>query len=380
VSTREGGLGQLVRLLATGQAESRAELARLSGLAPSSVSLRVEELLAAGVLREEGAGASRGGRRPRRLRLTEQAGLFAVADFGGHHARIALLDLTGTPIEIGEHVWDIAAGPKATASWLTKRVDELLAGDHPGPLQGVCVGLPGPVDPATGRVVSPSRMPGWSDFPIRERLSEAWPLPVVVENDANLMALGEHRRGWADRANVMVIKAGTGIGCGVIVDGHLHRGRGAAGDISHVRVSANDSVICACGHSDCLEAYASGAALVTALAEAGISVSSPSELVKLVTDGVPQATNLVRKAGRLIGEVLTVLVNFFNPDAVIIGGSLSAAEPLIAAIRGTVYERCLPLATSNLEIAIARTGRDATIFGAGALLIDEVLDAVFVNR
>ncbi|WP_240506339.1 ROK family protein [Thermoactinospora rubra] len=369
-----GAQGELLRLVATGQAESRADLARLSGLAASSVSLRVEELLEARLLVEEGPGTSRGGRRPRRLRLAPGAGVLAVADLGAHHARLGLLDLSGTPLAVEEHVTDIAAGPETVLDWLAGAFEDLVAAHAPPgvPLRGVGTGIPGPVDPATGRVVSPSRMPGWNNYPVADHLAGRFDLPVLVENDANLMAVGEARH-WPEADNLMVVKAGTGIGCGVIVGGRLHRGRGAAGDISHVRVRTDSSVMCSCGHPDCLEAYASGAALMAALAEAGIHVDRPAGIVGLVGDAVPEATSLVRAAGRLIGEVLTVLVNFFNPDVVAVGGSLSAAEPLITSIRAAVYERCLPLATRDLEIAAARAGRDAALLGAGALLLEAVL-------
>ncbi|WP_200842277.1 ROK family protein [Actinomadura sp. K4S16] len=378
-NSRDDGPAALVRLVATGQAESRAELARLSGLAASSVSLRVEQLIEAGLFAEEGAGASRGGRRPRRLRLARAAGVYLVADLGAHHARLAVVDLAGTPLALADLACDIAVGPEETLTAVLAGL-HALARDHglqDVPVRGVGVGLPGPVDPATGQVVSPSRMPGWNDFPVRDYVTGRVGVPALVENDANLMAVGEHRGSWPALDNVMVIKLGSGIGCGVIVDGRLHRGRGAAGDISHVRILSEATVDCSCGHPDCLEAHASGAALAASLAAQGIEVDNPSRIVDLVADGVPQATSAVRTAGRLIGDVLTALVNFFNPDALVIGGSLSNAEPLVATIRGVIYERCLPLATRNLEIATSRAGRDASILGAGHLLLgvaDEWID------
>ncbi|MGJ6967300.1 ROK family protein [Streptosporangium sp. G11] len=369
-----GAQGDLLRLVATGHAESRAQLARISGLAASSVSLRVEELIDTGLLVEEGSGTSSGGRRPRRLRVSPTAGLLAVADLGAHHARLGLLDLSGVPLVVEERACDIALGPEATLDWMAASFDELLlAHGPPGvPLRGIGTGVPGPVDPASGRVVSPSRMPGWNNFPVAEHLAAHYDLPVLVENDANLLAVGE-ARSWPGFDNLMVLKAGSGIGCGVIVDGRLHRGRGAAGDISHVRVRTDSSTMCSCGHPDCLEAYASGAALMDALSGLGIAARRPSDVVALVEDGVPEATALVRNAGRLIGEVLTVLVNFLNPDAIVVGGSLSTAEPLISSIRAAVYERCLPLATRDLEIAVTRGGPDAALLGAGSLLLDAVL-------
>ncbi|RJQ75179.1 ROK family protein [Pseudonocardiaceae bacterium YIM PH 21723] len=369
--SREGGPAALVRLVAAGQAESRADLARLSGLAPSSVSLRVEQLIEARLLTEEGEGASRGGRRPRRLRLAPAAGVFQVADLGAHHVRLAVVDLAGTVLAVTELPHEISSGPEATLDFV---IENMPPSDQP--VRGIGVGLPGPVDPVTGQVVSPSRMPGWSDFPVRDQLRARTGLPSLVENDANLMAVGEYRHSWPGLDNLMVLKLGTGIGCGVIAGGRLHQGRGAAGDISHVRIFAEATVDCSCGHPDCLEAHASGAALATAL-----GVEHPTDILNLVASGVPQATSLARTAGRLIGDVVTALVNFFNPDALVIGGSLSGAEPLVSTIRAVIYERCLPLATRNLQIATSRSGRDASILGAGHLLLgaplsDEWIDAV----
>ncbi|MYW06668.1 ROK family protein [Streptomyces sp. SID3343] len=380
--TLGGTAGDLVRLVAMGHGRSRAELARLSGMAPSSVSLRVEELIDAGLLREDGEGASRGGRRPRQLRLHESAGVVVAADVGSHHVRMAVMDLAGRVLLTHELPGEIAEGPEAVTERLAGHVRLTLRQAQVSdlPLLGIGVGMPGPVDPASAKVVAPSRMPGWNDYPVRERLTELLGVRVVVENDANLMAVGEHRYGWPGRDNLMAVKAGTGIGCGIIASGRLHRGRGAAGDISHVPVHAAQRVTCSCGHSDCLEAHASGAALCRTLRAQGIEVSSTGRLVELVNNGVPEVTNLVRNAGRLAGQVLTPLVNFFNPDVVVLGGGLSAAEPFIAAVRGAIYERCLPLATRDLEIATTVTGQDACMLGAGSVVLDEVLTSNWVDE
>jgi predicted NBD/HSP70 family sugar kinase len=228
------------------------------------------------------------------------------------------------------------------------------------------VGFPGPVKPGEGRVLSPSRMPGWHRYPLRDVLAERLGLPVTVENDATMMAVGEHRAARPDLDHMVVVKAGRGIGSGVISAGRPHDGaNGCAGDISHVRVEAAQDRPCSCGNIGCLETVASGAALMRELAGQGVEVASTTELLQLVADGDPQATTLVRTAGRHIGTVLSVVVNFFNPQAVVLGGALAAAEPLVAAVRGVLYERCLPLATADLEITTTVTGPDAGLLGAG---------------
>ncbi len=357
-----------MRLVATGRAESRAELARLSGLAASSVSLRVEQLIDAGLFAEEGAGGSRG--RPAASaspgrRASSSSPTSARTTPGSPPPT------SSAPLAVSDLACDIAVGPEKT---LTAVVDSLraLAREH-GPadvaVRGIGIGLPGPVDPATGQVVSPSRMPGWNDFPVRDFVTGHAGVPVLVENDANLMAVGEHRRSWPSLDNVMVIKLGSGIGCGIIVDGSCtaaaapRRHQPRADPVRGDRRLLLRSPRLPGGPRQRRRAR-------RVPRRAGHHGGQP------VPDRGPRHRR--RPAGdqrrphprRLIGDVLTGLVNFFNPDALVIGGSLSNAEPLVATIRGVIYERCLPLATRNLEIATSRAGRDASILGVSHLLLD----------
>jgi predicted NBD/HSP70 family sugar kinase len=372
-----GSARDLLRLVATGMADSRADLARLSGLSPSTVSQRVEMLIAQDLLREAGAGRSRGGRRPRQLEVPTDTGVVGAVDLGAHHARIATLDLSGQIVTVREFAVEVSEGPEPVLSKLLAHLTDLI-GELPGgrTLRGIGVGVPGPVQHDLGTVVSPSRMPGWNGFDVHGFCAEQSDVPVVVDNDANLMALGEHRWAHADLEHAVYVKAGTGIGAGVISAGRLHRGaQGSAGDISHCRVSADPTTLCSCGNTGCLEAVASGAALVDALRTRGLSVTHPKDVTRLVQDGEPVATAATRGAGRAIGEVLAVVVNFFNPQAVVIGGILADCEPLLASMRASLYERCLPLATQTLTIERSSTGVNAGVLGAAQLVIDRILDA-----
>ncbi|MFK8844546.1 ROK family protein [Streptomyces sp. Ac-502] len=216
-------------------------------------------------------------------------------------------------------------------------------------------------------------MPGWHLYELRDRLAGLLGLPVLVDNDANVLALGEHRAAHPNLRHLVVVKAGRGIGSGVISHGRLYRGaRGCAGDISHVRVDAAAERPCSCGNIGCLESVASGAAIAAALRGQGIEADSATDILRLVEDGEPHATTLVRQAGRHIGGVLGIVVNFFNPEAVVLGGALAAAEPLVAAVRGVLYERCLPMATSELAIVAASCGPDAGLLGAGHAALREL--------
>jgi predicted NBD/HSP70 family sugar kinase len=371
-----GSHAHLLRLVAMGTASSRSDLVRLVKLAPSTISARVEFLLDHRYLRESGDGRSHGGRRPKLLEICGDGGMMLAVDFGASHARIAAIDVAGRPHTVIEHPWELSRGPERTVDWLVEQCQKLLALPAMAgvPARGLGVGLPGPVENQNGQVVLPSRMPGWHGAAIREMLSERLLLPVVVENDANLMAVGEHLTARSGVDHLLVVKMGTGIGCGVISAGRLHRGAmGAAGDISHVRVPAAGDTPCMCGNTGCLETIASGAAIAQVLTAQGLEVEHPTDIVRLVQEGNRQATTLVREAGRSLGDVLAGVVNFFNPGFVVVGGALSGAQPLLAALRGVIYERCLPLATQSLEIDTAATGPNAGVIGAGLLALQHIL-------
>lgn len=368
---------RILQLVASGQARSRTELAHLLSAAPSTVSLRVQELLAAGAVTESGEGRSAGGRRPRMLSVDSGLGYVWMADLGSRHARIGLLDIGGTLLHSEEVPLLIAENPADTVAELARGVEEITARVEPrGTLLGIGLGIPGPVDTASGAVTLPSRMPGWRGYAIREAMLRRFGVPVVVDNDANLMALGESRARSRLAENLVVVKAGTGIGSGVVVRGGVYRGGTAvAGDISHVRVASGGETPCSCGTHGCLETVASGAALVEQLRDKGVDVSSTTDVVRGAEDGEPAVVTAVRSAGAQLGEVLATVVNFFNPDAVLLGGALSISEGFVAAVRASLYERCLPLATRNLEIARLATGPDAGLLGAGLLVLDTALAA-----
>lgn len=371
----DAGAMRLLWLITSGQASSRMELARLLNLPQSTISLRVQALLTAGVLTEHGEGRSQGGRRPRLLAVNAGFGHVWTADVGTRHVRIGALDIAGKLLCTHERELDINGEPELVIADLAQAVRDLAKDtDCPGRWLGVAVGLPGPVDVAGGTVTLPSRMPGWRGFPVQAALRQHFEVPVVVDNDANLMALGESRNG-PPGASLVVVKAGTGIGSGLVVEGRLHRGRGGvAGDISHVRVPAGADSPCSCGNRGCLETVASGAALVAQLRAAGVAVNSAAEVMALAEDGHPAVTTAVRRAGLLLGEVLATVINFANPDAVLLGGVLSGSEALVAAVRGALYERCLPLATRELRIDRVRSGADAGLIGAGVLALEDVFD------
>ena len=205
---------------------------------------------------------------------------------------------------------------------------------------------------------------------------------MLVDNDVNIMARGEHWVHWRDTPHLLLVKVGTGIGCGIVAEGKIHRGaRGAAGDIGHIRATANEDVVCRCGNIGCLEAVAGGRALAARLAASGAEASSSRDVVRLVREGNANAMRMVRDAGRTLGEVLAGTVNFFNPAVIVIGGDIAEAHAeLLAGVREGIFSRSLPLATRDLRIVPCRLGDRAGVTGAAIMAIEHVLSPAAVDR
>src|SRR5215211_3420514 len=373
--------GALLSMIRDGTAVTRARLARETGLARSTVAQRVDALLAQGLVHEAGGGASTGGRPATVLAFNHEAGVVLVADLGASHARVAVSDLLGTPLAERASDLDIALGPEHALTWVTERYAELLdeVERSPDDVRGIGIGVPGPVEFESGRPVNPPIMPGWDDFPIPEWFASRYSAPVLVDNDVNIMARGEHRMHWPETDHLLLIKVGTGIGCGIVADGHIHRGaRGAAGDIGHIRATSLEDVICRCGNVGCLEAVAGGQALAQRLAEMGEDATRSRDVVKLVQGGHAGAIRMVRDAGRTLGEVLAGTVNFFNPAVIVIGGDIAEAHAqLLAGVREGIFSRSSPLATRDLDIVPSRLGDRAGVIGAATMAIEHVHPPVY---
>jgi glucokinase-like ROK family protein len=322
-----------------------------------------------------------------------------VAPLGATHLAAGVTDLTGRVLDFVEEPGDIAAGPEATLARLEELFDQLLAGDAvpDAPVYGIGVGLPGPVEFASGTPVNPPIMPGWDGYPVRARLSDRHDVPVWVDNDVNLMALGELRVGAArNQQDVIYVKIGTGIGAGLISSGRLHRGtQGAAGDIGHATVDAAGGVVCRCGNVGCLEALAGGAALSrdgTTAAEEGrseflariLATGRPlaaADVAAAAQHGDPVAVELLTRSGQLVGETLATLVSFFNPSLILLGGGVAlAGDMILASVREAVYRRSLPLATRDLRIDRSTLTPDPALSGAAHMVLDELFSRQRLGR
>jgi glucokinase-like ROK family protein len=378
---------------------SRARLVEATGLGRSVVTQRVDSLLDYGLLAEDGLGPSTGGRAPRLLRFRADAGYLLLADLGATSMDVALADLSGEILAHREEPADIGAGPDA----ILERVEELFdeceaeAGPLPGSLWGIGIGVPGPVEFESGRPISPPIMPGWDGYGVRQRFADRG-VPVWVDNDVNVMALGELMAGSGRGvANFVFVKIGTGIGAGIVVNGRIHRGgQGSAGDIGHIHVQAGEpEMICRCGMAGCLEAYAGGAALArdgeaaaregrsetlrTILDAKGFIEASDVALASKRGDAV--SVELITEAGRLVGQVLTGIVNFFNPSLIVIGGGVAGSgDLLLATIRQSIYRRSLPLATRDLIVRRSELDGRAGVIGAATMVANELFARDYLPR
>ena len=392
------GLSSLLELIRAGGANTRPGLSQRSGLGRSVVTQRVATLLEHGLIEEVGRGASTGGRAPRELRLRAGGGIILVAALNATSTTVGVADLGGELLASRAEALDIAAGPQAVLARVTTLIDELL-GSLPArpPVWGVGVGLPGPVEFASGRPVSPPIMPGWDGHDVRGVLGDRYQVPVWVDNDVNLLALGELRAGLArGEQDVIYVKVGTGIGAGLVSGGRLHRGaQGCAGDIGHVAVAEAQGITCRCGNTGCLEAVAGGAALARDAARAaqegrsllladaleGRDRLSVSDVTAAARSGDATGVELVSRAGRLVGETLATLVNFFDPSLLLLGGAVAQeGDLLLATVRETVYRRSLPLATRDLRIIRATPSLAAGLTGASAMVIDELFRPMRLGR
>ncbi|MEU9289753.1 ROK family protein [Streptomyces sp. NPDC048275] len=383
----QASAGDLLELVRSGRATTRGALQQATGLSRATVGQRLDRLFRAGWLREGAGGpvdSPLGGRPSITLEFDDAHAVVLAADLDTRHGRAAVVSLTGEILAEHHGTLRIEDGPDAVLGELGHWFAELLekAGQSADSVCGIGLAVPGPVDSDTGRVVQPPIMPGWDGYDIRGRLGRAFEehtgtrtetrsgagIPVLVDNDANLMAYGEQRTGYPDCSAFALVKVSTGIGAGMVVGGAIYRGvDGGAGDIGHIRVGAD--ALCRCGSYGCLAAVASGGAVARRLAESGVRATSGSDVRDLLTAGHPEAMALAREAGRQVGDVLATVVTLLNPGVLMIAGDL-AGTPFLTGVRELLYQRALPRSTAHLDVVTSRLGDRAGLVGAGALVVE----------
>jgi predicted NBD/HSP70 family sugar kinase len=376
-SLRELNRSRVVDALRRSGTASRAELARLTGLSRTTVASVVAELQVSGLVVEQPSNGQHGstgrGRPPVLLRLDPTAGVALGFDFDHDHVRVALADLSSAVIAERSAVLDVdndAAGAFELAGRLAAEV-MAEAGIERSRLVGAGMGVAGPIDLRTGRISSLAILPAWDGIEPGQELAGRLGVHVEVDNDANLGALGEFTYGaGAGFTDVVYVRLGAGIGAGLVLGGRLHSGStGIAGELGHVNVRP-DGDVCKCGNRGCLQTVASARPLLAALGSAQGRGLSIQDMLALVEDGDLGARRVVHDAGQAIGRVLADLCNALNPDAIIVGGELSAAgKPLLDGIRQAVDRYALPAAAAAVEVRPGELGERAELLGALALVI-----------
>ncbi|WP_207953017.1 ROK family protein [Paenibacillus agricola] len=356
----------------------------------SAVSVHVERLLEQQLIKVSHIGASSGGRKPKQYTCNEKYGLILSIELGTTSVQVAYTDFNCEIIGVTTSAISIGDGPEHVLDHIYRLSEQLLSELELGKetVKGIGIGIPGPVDFEMGMPIAPPIMPGWDRYPIREFWARHYDCSCYVDNDVNIMALGEHAKGLNFEVdNLIYMKVGTGIGSGVIYDGKLYRGAtGSAGDIGHFDIGSDS--VCWCGNRGCLEAEAGGKAIVAKGMDMALSGKSGYLLKQLEDQGKltledigngilkldPASVELVRDSGLLIGRVIASIVNFSNPALVAVGGRVSEFGDLfLAALRQSVYQRSLPLATRNLAINKSILDHKAGLVGGAFMTIDELI-------
>jgi glucokinase-like ROK family protein len=368
----------LIRFASSGI--SRTDLADQMGLTRAALTLIVTDLLENGVILEAESRTTPNGRPPIVLEINPKRGLVAAIDMGATHINIAFADFSAKIIEETSLPFDIKQGPQICLAEASRILHELLdrGGIKISQVMAVGVGVPGPVITDAGMVVSPPIMPGWDGYPIRDSLEKEWGIPVSLNNDADLGALGE----WAYGAgrgekNLAFIKVGSGIGAGLIINQQIYGGTtGSAGEIGHLTIDENGP-LCTCGNRGCMEAFAGGHAIAlqarelvrsgkrTLLSNIPIENLTAKDVAKAASRGDLPSQEIIMRAGTFIGIAIAGLVNLFNPGAVIIGGGVAQAGDLLTtSIRQAVRERSLRAAEQGVHITTAMLGKRSSLIGA----------------
>lgn len=377
------GCGHVLQLVRTGRASTVSELASAMGVSRSTVVQRVDFLAEDGLIETQVSTNGSRGRPAATTRFVAAAAVVLAAQIGITGCRLAASDLSGDILAERYVTVDFVSGPEALLTDLRDAFDGMLAdlGRQVSEVAGLGIGIPSDVElRAYARRIGRDAA-DWDRGYFRRHLWSHYGAPVFLDLDVNLLALAEWRQSWPDTEVLVCVKLGTLIDAAIVVNGLPIRGvSGLAGELGHLKVSGSTTP-CSCGSAGCLDAVASGDALVCQLATAGFEVSHVADVVRLAQQGHPEAIHAVREAGRHIGEALSFVVNLLNPDVIATWGYLTEVEaPLFAGMREGLYQLSLPSSSEHLHLVQATLGDLAGVRGAAMRVIDEVLEPGALDR
>ena len=379
---------------------TKPDLVESTDYSRTKITSSIDSLLQKQIIIENQSTEYTGGRRSKTFSINGGLGFIAGVDIGATSIDLAIADFSRNILIRTSEPALVREGPIKILGRVCSLLEKMMQekGFNSERILGIGIGIPGPVDFSLGTAVSPPIMPGWDSYPIIQTVQQWFPAAnVVIDNDVNVMALGEiHEGAGKNASNLIFVKIGTGIGAGIVCEGKIYRGAsGCAGDIGHISVSKSGPA-CHCGNKGCLEAVAAGPAIARRSlvdAQAGRSPFLMKQYEnngeKLTAEDVGIAARegdalsieVIRESGQIIGEVLASLVNFYNPEMIIIGGGVSnLGNLLLSSIRQAVLKRSLPLATRNLNIVFSGTGSEAGIIGAVNLAMDYIFTIVPGNN
>ncbi|GAA4701730.1 ROK family transcriptional regulator [Streptomyces youssoufiensis] len=380
-SLHRANLERVVRAVRMAGSLTQAEIARTTGLSAATVSNIVRELKDGGTV--EVTPTSAGGRRARSVALSGDAGIVVGVDFGHAHLRVAVGNLAHRVLAEETEPLDVdasAAQGMERAEALVGRLIE-ASGIAPDKVIGVGLGVPGPIDVATGTLGSTAILPGWAGANPRDDLAARLGVPVYVDNDANLGALGElvwgSGRGVADLA---YIKVASGVGAGLVISGQIYRGPGGtAGEIGHITLDESGPV-CRCGNRGCLETFTAARYVLPLLHSSHGPDLTMERMVALAREGDPGCRRVVSDVGRHVGSGVANLCNLLNPSRVVLGGDLAEAGDLVLdPIRDSVARYAIPSAARQLSVLPGALGSRAEVLGALALVLSEMGDSTLLD-
>lgn len=358
---------------------SRAEIARETALQRSTISAIVEDLTREGLVEEVGEGESTGGRRPTLLKLRAVGPIAVGVAITPTCTTIASSDLAGRVIDQQEFLTD----PDKTLSQVIDAVREFNA-RYGGSIEGVGVSLPGLVDPSTGTALYVPYFP-WRDLPVSDAISTAVGVPVVIDNDANAVALAElwfGRPEVNDARDFIMVLVAEGVGTGIIFDGQVYRGqRGAAGEFGHMVIGEHAPVPCSCGSDDCWEAFSSERAAIARYRKlARIPAKIPitfSEVIDRALSGEGNAKAALVETARYLGVGISNLIIGFSPEAVVVGGAIARAWDLIESALTEAIEHSVRRGLPSARILPSTLGDTPTLRGALSLVLASKFAAAF---
>jgi glucokinase-like ROK family protein len=380
-SLHRANLERVVRAVRLAGSLTQAEIARSTGLSAATVSNIVRELRDNGTVQV--TPTSSGGRRARSVALSGDAGIVVGVDFGHSHLRVAVGNLAHQVLAEQSEPIDV----DASASQGFDRAEQLVArlvestGIGQNKVLGVGLGVPGPIDVESGALGSTAILPGWSGINPRQELSDRLGVPVQVDNDANLGALGElvwgGGRGVKDLA---YIKVASGVGAGLVIDGRIYRGPGGtAGEIGHITLDESGPV-CRCGNRGCLETFTAARYVLELLRGSHGDGLTVPKMVQLAREGDLGCRRVIGDVGRHIGMGVASLCNILNPSRIVLGGDLAeAGELVLGPVRESVSRYAIPSAAQRLSVVPGALGARAEVLGALALVLSEMGDSTLLE-